>query len=249
MKPPQLPEGGGLPGVVRAIQQRIVYPNAALRHGIQGQSRVTFAVAPDGQVRWAKIANGIRPDMDSSVVWAVRQLPRLVPATQFGKPVACLMTAPITFAITESAGARKKSYKLPAADSTQLYTAVTYMPLYQGKLNYGQLAADLLAEYLRLCAGAGCPAPRKGLGVLLTISPSGHITDLQLTKSDKRNSEALAAEFGDDVVQLEEGEEFPAACVAVLAQAAQHLPRLAPAQADYTRVAMQLQLTLPTPEY
>lgn len=233
--PPQLPEGGGPAGLVRAIQQRLTYPKSALRYGIQGQSRVTFAVAPDGRIRWIKIANGVQVDMDSAVVRAVRQLPQLLPATQFGKPVACLLTAPITFSITESLNARKKSYKLPAADSTQLRTAVTHMPLYQGKVAYSQLAADLLAEYSRLRTATGCPAPRTSLGVLLTVGPSGGLLDLQLTKGDEHDKELLQAEYGADVAQ-QEGEDFPEACVATLVQAAQHLPRLAPAQADNKRV-------------
>jgi TonB family protein len=246
--PPQLPEGGGLAMIVRAIQQRVTYPMAALRYGIQGQSRVTFAVAPDGQIRWAKIANGIQPDMDSVVVRAVRQLPRLTPAMQYGKPVACLMTAPITFSITEAPGLRKKSYKLPAADSTQLYTAVTHMPLYQGKASYSQLSADLVAEYLQLQTSGGCPIPRTGLGILLTVGPSGTISNIQLTKGNRQYNNALRAEYGDAVMQREEGEErFSAACVETLVKAAQRVPRLEPAQADNKRVAMQLQLTLPGP--
>lgn len=245
-KPPQLPEGGGAAFLVRAIQQRVKYPASALRAGIQGQSRVTFAVAPDGHIGWVKITNGLQADIDSAVLRAVRQLPHLLPAMQFGKPVACLLTAPVTFSITESASARKKSYKLPAADSTQLYTAVTHLPLYQGKAAYSQLAADLLTEYLSLRNATQCPAPRSSMGILLTVGPSGSIMDLQLNRGDERDKELLEAEYGDAVAQ-QEGEEFPDACVATLKQAAQHLTRLAPAQVGNKRVAMQLHLTLPDP--
>jgi TonB family protein len=245
-KPPQLPEGGGTTLLVRAIQQRVRYPASALRAGIQGQSRVTFAVAPDGHIGWVKITNALQADIDSVVLQAVRQLPHLLPAMQFGKPVACILTAPITFSITESTGFRKKSYKLPAADSTQLYTAVTHLPLYQGKASYNQLAADLLTEYLSLRSATQCPAPRSSVGILLTVGPSGSITDLKLNRGDERDKAMLQAEYGDAVAQ-QEGEEFPDACVATLKQAAQRLPRLAPAQADNKRVAMQLHLTLPDP--
>jgi len=245
-RPPQLPEGGGTALLVRAIQQRVRYPASALRAGIQGQSRVTFAVAPDGHIGWVKITNGLQADIDSAVLQAVRQLPHLLPATQFGKPVACLLAAPITFSITESAGFRKKSYKLPAADSTQLYTAVTHLPLYQGTAAYSQLAADILTEYLSLRNATQCPAPRSSLGILLTVGPSGSIMDLKLNRGDEHAKEMLQAEYGDAVAQ-QEGEEFPDACAATLKQAAQRLPRLAPAQAGNKRVAIQLQLTLPDP--
>ena len=156
------------------------------------------------------------------------------------------MTAPITFSITESAGFRKKSYKLPAVDSTQLYTAVTHLPLYQGKAAYSQLAADILTEYSSLRDATQCPVPRCSMGILLTVSPSGSIMDLKLNRGDAHDKALLQAEYGDAVAQ-QEGEEFPDACVATLKQAAQRLPRLAPAQAGNKRVAIQLRLTLPDP--
>lgn len=60
---------------------------------------MSFVVAPNGQVRRIKITRGIEPEMDTAVVSAVQQLPQLVPVVQFGKPVACILTAPVTFTI------------------------------------------------------------------------------------------------------------------------------------------------------
>lgn len=245
-KMPQLKEGGGQAGLVRAIQLNVVYPQRALRYGIQGQSQVSFVVAPDGQVRHVKITRSLEAETDSAVVRAVRLLPRLEPATQFGKPVACILSAPITFMLT---GSLPKSYKkklIPAADSLQLYSAVEQMPLYQGNLSYHKLAADLVAEYLRLRGETGCFIPNTNLGVMVTVGPGGRIYDLQPVKHDKQQQDDLRAEYGD-AVAIQEEEELGAACFALLAQAAQHLPRVAPAFADGKRVAMRLQLTLLKP--
>lgn len=239
-KQPQLREGGGQAGLVRAIQKKVVYPRSALRNILQGQCQVSFAVSPTGQVGQVRITRSLEPEMDAAVIAAVRQLPQLQPATQFDKPVACLMTAPITFLIDYPLKVKKQ---LPAADSLQLFSAVRQMPLYQGKLGFNQMAADLVAEYVRLQAETGCFVPHTNLGILVTVGPGGTLYDLQLAKPNQQAQDDLRAEYGDAVVQQEE-EELPAACTALLVQAAQHLPRLAPAYADGQRVATRLQLTL-----
>lgn len=128
---PQLVGGGGDAAVVRAIQRGVKYPRQALRDGAQGQSMVTFAVAPNGQVCMLKMKYGIRADLDSAVIQAVRQLPQLQPATQHGQPVACLMSAPVTFTITNPA--RLPRQPLLALDSTRIYSDVTRMPTYRGQ--------------------------------------------------------------------------------------------------------------------
>lgn len=239
-KQPQLQEGGGQAGLVRAIQKRVVYPRNALRNILQGQCQVTFAISPTGQVGQVRVTRSLEPEMDAAVVAAVQQLPQLAPATQFGKPVACLMTAPITFLIDYPLKVKKP---LPAADSLQLFSAVRQMPLYRGKLGFTGMAADLVAEYLRLRAETGCFVPRTNMGILVTVGPGGTLYDLQLSKPNQQAQDDLRAAYGDAVAQQEE-EELPAACTALLAQAAQRLPRLAPAYANGQRVATRLQLTL-----
>lgn len=231
-------------GLVRAIQQRVRYPMLALRQNIQGQGLVQFVVAPNGQVRRIKIVRTINADFDSAVVQAMRQLPLLEPATQFGRPVACAMTAPLTFSISNPIKIKKAA---PAADSNQVYTGVTQMPLYQGQVGFSRLAADWAAEYLRLRGETGCFVPRTNMGVLVTIGPSGRLYNVELSKADEQEHKAMVAEYGDAVAQREE-QTLPAACVALLTEATQHLPSLVPAYADGKRVAMRVQLTLLAPK-
>ena len=203
-------------------------------------------MSPTGQVGQVRITRSLEPEMDAAVIAAVQTLPQLEPATQFGKPVACLMRAPITFLIDYPLKVKKP---LPAADSLKLFSAVRQLPLYQGKLGYAKMAADLAAEYLRLRAATGCFIPHTNLSILVTVGPGGTLYDLQLTKLSQKAQDDLRAAYGDAVVQQEE-EDLPAACTALLAQAARNLPRLVPAYADGQRVTTRLQLTLlATPVY
>jgi TonB family protein len=247
---PHMIGGGGDAAIVRAIQLGVRYPQQALRDEAQGQSLVSFAVAPNGQVCLVKMEYSIRPDLDTAVVQAVRLLPQMQPALQHGKPVACLMRAPITFAIAPPARLPRKP--LPAADSTQLYTAVTRMPMYQGGTGYSQLATDLAAEYLRLGQASGCMLPQFGAQVLLTVSPRGILYNAEVVQGDDAQQDALRARFGDQIAKVESAEEqaadeFPAACLPQLAEAVRHMPRLVPAYVGNQPVAMRLLLTLPNP--
>ncbi|MBD2722853.1 energy transducer TonB [Hymenobacter armeniacus] len=243
---PEMPEGGGQPGLVRAIQLRVKYPMQALRYGIQGQSEVSFVVAPDGRVGRVKITRSLEAQTDSAVVRAVRQLPQLSPGVQFGKPVACVLTAPITFQLDGLSKLARSKRPVPAADSLRLYTAVEQMPIYQGILGYRGLANDLNAEYLRLRGESGCFVPKTNLGILVTVGPGGTLYDVQRVTHDPKDYEALRAEYGD-AVAIQEEEELPPACLELLGRAARNLPRVAPAYANGKRVAMRLQLTLLAP--
>ena len=96
---PHLPGDNSTAGIVSAIQQRVVYPPDAVREQVQGRIFVTFVVAANGQVQRVAIVKGLRPDCDSAVVWALRQLPRFEPGMQKGEPVAVAFTAPVNFSI------------------------------------------------------------------------------------------------------------------------------------------------------
>jgi TonB family protein len=96
-KMPQLPGGYGSDAILRAVQQRFVYPPAALRDKVEGRVFVKITVGANGLVQRADIVRGLRADCDSAVVKAVRQLPRFEPANRGGQqPVASTFTLPIT---------------------------------------------------------------------------------------------------------------------------------------------------------
>jgi TonB family protein len=246
---PQMVGGGGDAAIVRAIQRAVKYPRQALRDGAQGQSMVTFAVAPNGQVCLLKMKYGIRADLDSAVIQAVRQLPRLQPATQHGQPVACLMSAPVTFTITNPA--RLPRQPLPALDSTRIYSDVTRMPSYRGQPGLQQVSVDLTAGYVSLTQGTACGVPRYGRTIMATLGPSGTLYDVQLAASDAEQIRSLEARFGNQVIKTEspdEEAELADDCVAKLVEVVRHLPRLTPAYVAGRPVAMRLLLSLSNPQ-
>jgi protein TonB len=96
-KLPELPGGGGQPAVVAAIQQRVVYPPAAIQEHLEGRTKIWFVVKADGSIGAVRIIESLRADCDSAVVAAVRQLPLFEPGIMAGKPTAIGYTVPITF--------------------------------------------------------------------------------------------------------------------------------------------------------
>jgi len=97
---PELPGGGGLPAIVAAIQQRLLYPPQALRANASGRVFVSFTVAPGGQVQEIFVVKAFRRDCGLAVVRAVRRLPRFQPRlARYGN---VRYMAPITFRIEGS---------------------------------------------------------------------------------------------------------------------------------------------------
>jgi len=96
-KMPQLSSAGNTDAILQAVQQRFVYPPAALRDKVQGRVFVKITVGANGLVQRADIVRGLRADCDSAIVKAVRQLPRFEPANRGGQQaVASAFTLPIT---------------------------------------------------------------------------------------------------------------------------------------------------------
>ena len=94
---PQLPSGGGLSAISKAIQQRVVYPPQAEKDAVEGRVFVSFTVASTGAVRDVVVVRNLRPDCDSVVVRAIKLLPRFVPGREAGVAVAVRFTVPATF--------------------------------------------------------------------------------------------------------------------------------------------------------
>lgn len=96
-QPPQLPGKGGLPAILAAVQQQLVWPRAAAPAAMSGRVFVNVTVAPDGTINDARVVRGLRPDYDSAAVAAVRRLPRLSPAQSNKRAVYYGFTLPVSF--------------------------------------------------------------------------------------------------------------------------------------------------------
>jgi protein TonB len=109
---PLYPVGNGdIQAIVAAIQQRIRYPQEALRYHLAGTIKVKFVVDASGSVRDASIFGGVDEtkfkgptlqavrEMEAVVLQAVSGLKRFQPGRQDGENVSVTFTAPISFKI------------------------------------------------------------------------------------------------------------------------------------------------------
>ena len=110
---PELVRAGKPISIAQAVQERLIYPAAAVQAHAEGRAFVSFTVTANGSVENAHLIKGFRPDCDSAALQAVRQLPRFKPARQLGKPVACGYTVPVKFSLPTKPQRIKPTSLLP----------------------------------------------------------------------------------------------------------------------------------------
>ena len=85
-------------GGIQGVQKTIVYPELALKVGIEGRVVVQFVVDRDGKVVNPVVMRGIGGGCDEEAIRAVK-LAKFQPGMQRGRPVAVRYSLPITFKI------------------------------------------------------------------------------------------------------------------------------------------------------
>jgi protein TonB len=88
----QQPECGG----VKALQQKVKYPDFARKAGIEGRVFVQFVVNEEGNVTQPKVTRGVHKLLNEEALRAVQQL-NCEPGMQRGNPVKVRMSLPVTF--------------------------------------------------------------------------------------------------------------------------------------------------------
>jgi protein TonB len=96
---PEMLTGGGLAGIVAAIQKAVRYPGIDLRNGVEGRVHASFIVNPQGEITEIKIVRGLSPTLDAETIRAIGTLPRLKPGKQNGQAVNVAFNVPITYKI------------------------------------------------------------------------------------------------------------------------------------------------------
>lgn len=91
----QMPE---LIGGIASIQKSIVYPEIAIRAGIQGQVLVAAVVDEQGDVMEAEVLRGIGAGCDEEALRAVKEA-KFEPGKQRGKAVKVRVTVPVRFSL------------------------------------------------------------------------------------------------------------------------------------------------------
>ncbi|QIL78441.1 TonB family protein [Hymenobacter sp. HDW8] len=94
---PRLPDGSGS-YAVGALLQRTLVPAPDVQAGhIEGRVFVRFTVGTSGVVRDAVVVKPLSAGADAAALQTVARLPRFLPATHNGQPVAISLTVPLTF--------------------------------------------------------------------------------------------------------------------------------------------------------
>lgn len=88
----QQPDCGG----IKALQDKVQYPDFARKAGIEGRVYVQFVVNEKGQVVQPEVKRGVHKLLDKEALRAVKQLD-CQPGMQRGEPVKVRMSLPVFF--------------------------------------------------------------------------------------------------------------------------------------------------------
>ncbi|HEY5615660.1 MAG TPA: energy transducer TonB [Bacteroidota bacterium] len=93
-------------GGIRAIQEKVVYPEIAKRAGVEGTVFVEVFIDESGSVTGTSIVKGIGAGCDEAAMKAILST-RFIPGKQQGKPVKVRMSIPISFMLGKQGAALK----------------------------------------------------------------------------------------------------------------------------------------------
>ena len=95
-----LPEfEGGMSAFVQYLEERIVYPEDAIKDNVTGKVFVKFVVSKKGEVEKVNIVNSVSPTLDEEAVRVLQSCPKWNPARQHNLPVDVWYTVPIEFSL------------------------------------------------------------------------------------------------------------------------------------------------------
>ena len=88
---------GGIPALMKWLDENVVYPQNCIRMKIGGEMQVTFLVDIDGKVHEPSVTFSLHPDLDRAVINAIRRMPRWEPGKVDGKLSVVSITLPVHF--------------------------------------------------------------------------------------------------------------------------------------------------------
>lgn len=94
----EMPEyPGGIPELMKFINENISYPREAIMNNIQGRVILKFVVNTDGTIDRIQIIRGIDTSLDNEAIRVVKALPRFKPGKQAGVTVPVWFSLPVLF--------------------------------------------------------------------------------------------------------------------------------------------------------
>lgn len=81
--------------IMKFVGKEFEFPEMARQMGIQGRVYVNFVIEKDGSISNPEVVRGVDKMLDDEALRVVRQLPKMKPAKQRGKPVRMSFMLPI----------------------------------------------------------------------------------------------------------------------------------------------------------
>lgn len=91
---------GGNKALKKWIVNNLVYPQVAMKNGIQGRVIVTFVIERDGSVSDVKMLRSVDPSLDKEAIRLVKSMPKWIPGKKDGASVRTQYTLPVMFRLT-----------------------------------------------------------------------------------------------------------------------------------------------------
>lgn len=90
---------GGPENFLRYLGESVRYPPSDREKNVQGRVVVSFIVEKDGSLSNIKAIQSVSPDIDAEAVRVIKNSPKWIPGTKFGRPVRASYIVPIKFSL------------------------------------------------------------------------------------------------------------------------------------------------------
>lgn len=84
------------------LRDRVRYPADCQREKLEGRVLVTFVVRYNGIITDAKVVHKVDPRLEEEALYAIRNMPKWIPAKMKGKAVSSRYTIPVLFSLKET---------------------------------------------------------------------------------------------------------------------------------------------------
>lgn len=121
---PQFP--GGMPALMKWLQDNMKYPKEAQDAKQQGRVIVSFVVEKDGSITNVRVVKSVAPALDEEAIRVVKAMPKWNPGMQNGEPVRVNYTVPISFQLYGG----KTDVNAPSGSTIHMATPGNVQPLY-----------------------------------------------------------------------------------------------------------------------
>ncbi|WP_188816237.1 energy transducer TonB [Hymenobacter cavernae] len=174
---PHMPGRRGVAPIERAIMSRLVLP----RDVQEGRVFLRLEVDTAGGVRNLHIENGLNASTDSAVLAAARQLPRLIPGQQNGRPVVVRMTL-VDILVAKPKARQDRTVKQLTYAPLTANLNVDHLPQLPG--GGPQALEEALVRNFHYPAGVQPSQVNGTLYVDAVVNRAGKVTTIKLVRYD-----------------------------------------------------------------